>query len=968
MLRATQRMILAFSVWFAGAASPLCAASGLAARAWQESPGKANAGAQSAQDLLKEGFQLYNRLQLDKARPLFELALTQARAEKNTHAEAEALRGLGYILSDQGHYAAARKELEQALALYQTLSDRRGAARCYNSLAGVAYAMGDFERAQELYKKAQAEFEAVGDLQAKAHVLVNRTFLPNATDPLALLEEALGLARQLGDKRLEGKVLHSWGDQHFSSGEFSAAMEKLERAARLFEQTDSRANLARVLTSMGRVQRAHGHPQQAIPFYRRALKIQEEIGDKEGIVQSLNAIAVTYNLMEDYREAGEHFERALAVARETGSSRYIDFLRGGLAGNYISLGEYARAAELLEDIIRQGADVRPDFRYTQLAEAYFGLGRAQPALDAANKAVQLTRAAGNLENLSRPLSMRARVELKLGQTAAALDDVREALGVVEQLRARSVPTDFMKRGFAEQYQGLFSQAIELHQQMAQPERALEVAEQARARALLDVLATRDVQVKANQPTLASLHQVETELKARGVDPSEASSGATPPLTTRGSGAEVAELWKKWHGSDPELLSLVSVQPLSSSQIAGMAARLHSTLLSYWVAQDALYVWVVPPKGPIRCERVDISKKRLTELVQDTWTMSRQVRKRGTEDAKEDAPATTAESSESSSPATLTTRGGDSLVLNAMPKDAWRQLYKVLIRPVRSALPAAHDSRLTIIPHGPLSQLSFAALLDEKDRYLVERFALHYVPASAVLQFTGKKKQVETKQSEGYLFVADPTPPTPPANDRPLPRLPGAREEVKAIIRLLPPGTVTLLTDAQANERRVRDLAQHKTVVHFATHAIVRDDNPLDSFLALGGTAAADSDDGRLTAQEIYSLNLNANLVVLSACRTGRGKPSGDGIANLARAFFYAGTPSLVVTLWDVADEPSGRLLPEFYRSLQRGRDKGEALRSAQLRLLSELRAGRVRVNTPAGRFVLPEHPFFWAGFALLGEP
>jgi CHAT domain-containing protein len=161
----------------------------------------------------------------------------------------------------------------------------------------------------------------------------------------------------------------------------------------------------------------------------------------------------------------------------------------------------------------------------------------------------------------------------------------------------------------------------------------------------------------------------------------------------------------------------------------------------------------------------------------------------------------------------------------------------------------------------------------------------------------------------------------------------------------------------------------KAVLHFATHAIVRDEDPFGSFLAVtpASTSGAAAD-GLLTAREIYELDLDADLVVLSACRSAAGRVSGDGIATFARAFIYAGTPSLVASVWDVADQPADRLLPEFYRSWLGGATKARALRSAQLRLLRELRAGKLQIDTPLGKVVLAEHPVFWAGFALFGEP
>jgi CHAT domain-containing protein len=181
------------------------------------------------------------------------------------------------------------------------------------------------------------------------------------------------------------------------------------------------------------------------------------------------------------------------------------------------------------------------------------------------------------------------------------------------------------------------------------------------------------------------------------------------------------------------------------------------------------------------------------------------------------------------------------------------------------------------------------------------------------------------------------------------------------------GDNVVLTGAQATEANVRRLAREASLLHFATHGIVRDERPLDSFLALNRDAGG-GDDGRLTVQEIYGLDLQASLVVLSACRTGLGQLSSDGIVGLTRAFFYAGAPSVVATLWDVADEPTFRLVSGFYSRLAAAPDKARALRGAQVSMLRALRAGEIKVPTAAAPVALPEHPVLWAGFVLVGEP
>jgi CHAT domain-containing protein len=132
------------------------------------------------------------------------------------------------------------------------------------------------------------------------------------------------------------------------------------------------------------------------------------------------------------------------------------------------------------------------------------------------------------------------------------------------------------------------------------------------------------------------------------------------------------------------------------------------------------------------------------------------------------------------------------------------------------------------------------------------------------------------------------------------------------------------------------------------HGLVRDDRPWDSALVL---APGDGEDGWLRVSEVFDLTLAADLVVLSGCSTGAGKLSGDGILGLGRAFIYAGTPSVLVSQWDVSDVATASLMERFYAELHAGRTKAQALRAAQL-------AARKRFR----------HPALWAAFVLIGEP
>ncbi len=165
--------------------------------------------------------------------------------------------------------------------------------------------------------------------------------------------------------------------------------------------------------------------------------------------------------------------------------------------------------------------------------------------------------------------------------------------------------------------------------------------------------------------------------------------------------------------------------------------------------------------------------------------------------------------------------------------ALRKLHRILIGPVASRLPADPDRLVTIVPHGPLFLVSFAALLEDDGTYFVDRHTLAYSPAIGVLRYTENRRlRAAQGESQRLLLVGNPSMPVPPGQKRPLSPLPAADAEARAIGRLYPDGRVTALTGARAREETFRDLAPQETIIHLATHAVLYDDEPLSSFLAL----------------------------------------------------------------------------------------------------------------------------------------
>ncbi len=871
--------------------------------------------AEQVDEWIESAERLLRQAQFEQALTTLGQALASAAQLGYEQQQARARVGIAEARYWKSEYQPAREEALQSLAIYERLALEQGSSlpgplnreigRAHMVLSLVADLSGEAAESRGRAERAIAAFEQAGDRRGRGMATLqflrgNANKVDAATEQ-RLMERTIADARAVPDPGLEATALQASADRSFQRGQYADALPKLEAAATLFETIGQLVSLGTVYNSLGRLYRAHGRLDAALASQLKALAIHEKANSPLYHLQSLNAVAVTYQSIGDSQRARTYFERALRLGEQSAAPRILDFLRANFAGTLLAEGDAAEAAEIIEGVIARGLDAYPIVRMRELADAYLTLGVHDKALTWANKAVD---SCGEDERLCiYALERRAAIHDAMGMSDAALADLNHALKMMEAVRERLIPADFFKQQFHLAQENLYTRAIALQFRGGRTSAALETAELARARAFVDLLASRDL-------------------------PASERNAPTTPTT---------------------LASQSAMPAATSAQLVATAKRLGSTLLAYWVAPDSVFIWVVSPQGAVRASRVPIRSAKLLALIRSTSPVSE----------------TTAPSVPGGRQTRLTTRGAETIAPQSLPRSAWRELYDLLITPVRDSLPTTPGALLTIVPHGPLGTLAFAGLQDERSRYLLEAYTLHYAPSAAVLQFTETKRRTNARTGSA-LLVSDPVPPTLSVLDRPLPRLPGARTESRAIGGLLSPARLTRLEGDRAHEGAVRAASPGKAVLHFATHAVIRDDEPFASFLALG--KSGDQDDGLLTAQEIYRLNLDADLVVLSACRSAGGRVTGDGIATFARAFVYAGAPSIVASVWDVADEPTNQLLPEFYRLWLGGASKARALRAAQLHLLKQLRAGTLRIDTAAGRVSLPEHPVFWAGFALIGEP
>jgi CHAT domain-containing protein len=808
-------------------------------------------------------------------------ALALAREIGDSRREAEILTSIGAAHFRRADYASASATMAEAISIQDRIGDDAGRARSDHFLGRVRFKSAAYAEARELYVRALESMEAAGDRRSASLVREDLGDLEQEqgsfAQALAYYEAALADREAIGDRRGRIYVLHLVGRCYMLQGANREAIRWFDLAAEDARAIHDDAGLALARYHTGIALHRQGAAEKSLGPYAEALAIKQRLSDRRQSAWILARMGDANASLGRWDAALSRYRRALAIWRDIRDPRGVasGLDKTGLA--LYRLGRYEQSLAALGEAAAILESGQPAFLAPTLALAgrvHAAKGDAAGAREQGDRAIALARSLGNAQVLWSVAHQRGQIERELGAKADALPFWRESLAVIERLRTRVVSADEARAGFLEGKQAVYADTIELLMELGRVEEALELAEQARARAFLDLLGGREPGIRASSPA--------------------------------------------------------PVAPLTLAEIREEARRRDATLLEYFSGEKTLFVWTVGPEGSVEGASVPVFRQELARLAR---------RARG---SPEEA------------------------------RPALRRLHRILIGPVAGRLPADPRRLVTIIPHGPLFLVSYAALIAPDGRYFLDGHTLAYSPAIGVLRFTqARRARAGEPDGEALLVVGNPTMPPAPAGSGPLPALPASEAEARAIGALYPSSRVTALTGPRARESTVRTLAGGESIIHLATHAVLFDDEPLSSFLALapapgaGAGRPAPEQDGRLTVREVFDLELSANLVTLSACNTGLGLVNGDGVLGLSRAFLYAGTPSVLVSLWRVADSVTRFQMERFYRALiETGGDKAAAIRQAELETIRALRASRL--STPSGR-PLPEDPRLWAPFVLVGE-
>ena len=937
---------------------------------------------------------------LRKALEKYDEALTLWRKVENRQGEAATLKIIGVIYWHLGDNQKALEYYSRALLLWRAVGDRKEEASVLSNIGVVYWRLGDLQKALEYYGQALPLRREVGDRQGEAITL---SAIGLAYDRLGKVQEALNfynqslvLQRAIGDRRNEATSLNNIGSAYDGLGELQKALEYYNQALSLHRAEADRRNEAITLSNIGVLYWRSGALHKALEYYGQALTLNNATGDRSSEAATLNNISLVHKSLGDLQKALASLNQGLSLFKALGDRRSEAITLNNIGVTYSQLGDHQKALETLNQslLLRRAVGDRLGEAITlsQIGGTYSSLGKPEEALSYLEQALSLAQAVGDRDTEAGTLLYIAQAERDRGRLSEARPRIEASLTIIESMRTKFISQQ-LRTSFSASRQSFYEFYIDLLMQLHQQQTsaghdvaAFGANERARARSLLELLAEARIDVK--QGIAPALKQREKDLHAQVTrvqsELIQANSRAKPDQSRiavlegefKKVETESEQVETEIRQRHPRYATLHYPTPLGLKDIQGLLDE-KTVLLEYSLGKESSYLFAI--------SKNDFLTARLPAAA----LLTNQVA------ALREAVAV---------------KPGRMALSNYIRKG--QSLYQALVKPASRLLGGKQS--LIIVPDGILHYLPFEVLLEsETERksqvdlhqlpYLIRNYSISYSPSATVLANLRKSTSPRQKSGKMFLAFADPVYHKTESEQtsqirsafrsafgegKPwqLEPLPESRREVERIAKLYSPTQAGVFLGEHATEENVKsnDGPSQYRMVHFAVHGLLNENKPQYSGLVLSlprdekettetkkavtadtvassGNLASDADnathveDGLLQVYEIFNLKMNADLVVLSACETGLGKETrGEGLVGLTQAFFYAGTSSLVVSLWKVQDRSTADLMGRFYRNLNNPLlNKSQALRQAQLEMIRK------------GDF---SHPYYWAGFVLIGQP
>ncbi|NET49145.1 MAG: CHAT domain-containing protein [Merismopedia sp. SIO2A8] len=721
---------------------------------------------------------------------------------------------------------------------------------------------------------------------------------------LVAFETTLQVYQSNGDRLRQISALERIGAAYDALGQYANALDAYQAGLTLAEDNGDRQGESELLAYLGQTYIRLGQFDRAIATLGEASAIYGNLGDEErdwrrpdppiGLI--FNNLALAYSKTENFSPALRFAKYSLAHYRERGNRAGEAIALNRVGQAYLNLGNLNKAQHYFEKALdrTQAWNDQPGQARSlhSLGDLAAHQGKGGDAIAYYQEAQVFWNALQQPAAEGETLNAIGLVQIEAGQLTEAATTLHQTLDLWEGLPAGLTDTDKIS------ITDLQSHTYRLLQQtlvaLEDIPAALEISERGRARAFTELLAHR--------------------LSLRGE-------------SLRGT---------SWRGQPLPRQSAPTapIQAPSIDRIKAVAQEQNITLVEYTHHGNELYSWVIQPSGMIHFHAESLQGKPLEEWVTET-RQALGVQGRGfTFELRE----------------------------TAQLDHHLHALHEVLIAPIAPLLPSDTDTPVLIIPQGDLFMVPFAALTDETGIPLIEHHPLLFAPAISLLTQTPTQVSASPLDlgHDTALVVGNPLMPVLPSTGTRLNPLAGAEQEVKAIEPIL--NTVPLI-GAAATKAAVLEELETVAIAHFATHGLLDDfGTDMPGALALTPVEPAEDDQDRqpskfagelsgfLTATEISTLPLQAQLVVLSACDTGGGRITGDGVLGLSRSFLTAGVDNVVVSLWSVDDASTADLMKAFYDALQQNSNPAIALRQAML----------------ITRTAYP-HPSYWAAFTVFGQ-
>jgi CHAT domain-containing protein/Tfp pilus assembly protein PilF len=854
-------------------------------------------------------------------------------------------RGVRTYAEDR--FPEAEELFTAAFDLARSASDGPFMARLLLALGHASLRRGDWELAEQRYRESIELSRVQGRSLPLAAAIQHLGILADErgqhAEAIRHYEEALALGRQTGDKNFITSTLTSIGVVHLDQGDYGRAHQVFLEA--LDTGSSDPEEVGFLLNNLGIVSAHLGMEDLAVERFRQALAAGEKTGSRFLVSRVTNNLALVHLGRGELEEALAHLQRALSLAEESSEVTALPEQWANIAGIYARQGRLEEAFDAYDRSLRlareQGMREREAQTLQSLAGLHFGQGEWQATLSRADEAAAMA-----VETESRETFWKARTEAgralrALGRLAEARAAFAQSILAVEQVRQALPGGSLEQRLFFHSRLLPYDEMVALEVAAGDAAAALRAAEGSKARALLDAQhrgalpeasppPADQVEEDRHRKRLVDLNHAMFMAQRRGADAAE--------LAALGGSLARARLDLEAFRLDREARSRAAgaerqtPPSWSREDLPRLVASPEVAYLEYVVRDRETFLFVLTTKAtgaPMAVEvvRLSLGRKELEAAIAD---FRRRLSERDLEF-----------------------------------EEAARGLYGLLLAPAEAMI--AGRRTLAIVPDSLLWSLPFAALKPPSGEYLADRHAILFAPSLAVLseiQRPSRRRDGEPNEAPAartrVLALGDPMLPAvqrpelaDPRRPQPLPPLPEAAEEVRAIARLYGAPADRVYVSERASEDVFKAEAPGSAVLHLATHGLLDDQRPLHSHLVLATTADARGEDGLLEAWEIAEMDLDADLVVLSSCHSASGRlGAGEGMIGLVWAFLAAGGRAVVAGLWELDSAATRELMIAFHRQLVGGASKADALRSA---------AREVRARTPF------EHPFYWAGFQLLGD-